>query len=56
MVQARWDPSSCAYLERKRAEGKTPAEARHCLKRHLAKTAYNAMIADARNAQLSVAA
>lgn len=56
MVQARWDPNGRAYLERKKAEGKTPAEARRCLKRHLAKVVYNAMLADARNAQLQAAA
>jgi transposase len=36
MVQARWDPAALAYLERKLAEGKSAAEARRCLKRHLA--------------------
>ena len=56
MVQARWDPNGRAYLERKKAEGKTPAEARRCLKRHLANTVYNAMLADARNAKLRAAA
>jgi transposase len=48
MVQARWNPDARAYLDRKRAEGKSPAEARRCLKRHLAKTVYDAMRADAR--------
>lgn len=48
MVQARWNPDARSYLDRKRAEGKTPAEARRCLKRHLAKVVYTAMVADAR--------
>ncbi len=46
MVQARWDPSARAYLERKLAEGKSAAEARRCLKRHLANVVYRALIAD----------
>jgi transposase len=46
MVQARWDPSARAYLERKTAEGKNSAEARRCLKRHLANVVYRALTAD----------
>lgn len=46
MVQARWDPAARAYLDRKLAEGKSPAEARRCLKRHLANVIYRALIAD----------
>jgi transposase len=46
MVQARWHPDGRAYLARKRAEGKTPAEARRCLKRHLATAVYRAMKRD----------
>lgn len=56
MVQARWNPDARAYLDRKRAEGKSPAEARRCLKRHLAKTVYDAMRADARDARTRAAA
>ena len=44
--QARWHPDARAYLARKRAEGKSPAEARRCLKRHLAAVVYRAMIRD----------
>jgi transposase len=51
MVQARWDPQGSAYIARKRAEGKTPAEARRCLMRHLAAVVYRAMVADARGRQ-----
>jgi hypothetical protein len=47
MVQARWHPDARAYLARKRAEGETGAEARRCLKRHLAATTNRAMIKDA---------
>jgi transposase len=47
MVQARWDRRACEYLARKRAEGKSPAEARRCLKRHLASVVFRAMRADA---------
>src|SRR5205809_305018 len=46
MVQARWDPAARAYLERKLAEGKSAAEARRCLKRHLANVIYRALTAD----------
>ncbi len=56
MVQARWNPDARAYLERKRAEGKSPTEARRCLKRHLAKIVYDAMRADARDARIRAAA
>lgn len=56
MVQARWNPDARAYLDRKRGEGKSPAEARRCLKRHLAKTVYDAMRADAQEGQLWPAA
>lgn len=48
MVQARWDRRACEYLARKRAEGKNPAEARRCLKRHLASVVYRAIREDAR--------
>lgn len=56
MVQGRWNPDARLYLDRKRAEGKSPAEARRCLKRHLAKIVYDAMRADARDARLRAAA
>ncbi len=51
MVQARWDSQGSTYLARKRGEGKTPAEARRCLMRHLAGVVYRAMVADARARQ-----
>jgi len=47
MVQARWNQQGSAYLARKRAEGKSPAEARRCLMRHLAGVVYRAMVLDA---------
>jgi transposase len=37
VTRARIDPDTRAYLERKRAEGKTSSEALRCLKRHLAR-------------------
>jgi transposase len=37
LVRARTDPTTRAYLDRKRAEGKTAREALRCLKRHLAR-------------------
>jgi transposase len=53
MVQARWDPAARTYLERKLAEGKSAAEARRCLKRHLANVVYRALIADAESLALT---
>ena len=37
MVPASWHPPAREFLAKKRAEGKTAAEARRCLKQHLAK-------------------
>jgi transposase len=37
ITRARIDPQTRAYLERKRAEGKSNREALRCLKRHLAR-------------------
>jgi hypothetical protein len=37
ITKARVDPQTRAYVERKRAEGKTRREALRCLKRHLAR-------------------
>jgi len=51
MVQARWDPQGSAYLTRKRAEGKSPPEARRCLMRHLAAVVFRSMVADAAKAR-----
>ena len=51
MVQARWHPPAREYLARKRAEGKTSAEARRCLKRHLANVVYRALVTDLRASQ-----
>lgn len=53
MVQARWDPAARAYLDRKLAEGKSAAEARRCLKRHLANVVYRALTADTEAAALT---
>jgi transposase len=41
ITRARSDPTTRAYLERKRAEGKTQREALRCLKRHLARRVYH---------------
>lgn len=45
IVQARVSPQAQAFLERKRAEGKTPREARRALKRHLANVVYRRLLA-----------
>lgn len=46
MVQARWEPAARVYLEHKIGEGKSAAEARRCLKRHLSNVVYRALLAD----------
>lgn len=45
VVQARVSPEAQAYLERKRAEGKSAREARRALKRHLANVVYRRLLA-----------
>jgi len=47
LTQARRDDRARAFLARKRAEGKTPREARRALKRHLAVAVYRALVLDA---------
>jgi transposase len=41
VIKGRTCPATAAYLARKQAEGKTRREALRCLKRHLARRAYN---------------
>lgn len=53
LTQSRSSPAGRAYLERKRAEGKTWREALRCLKRQLATTVYRALVEDARRAHLT---
>jgi transposase len=43
ITQARYHPPACAYLERKRAEGKSRREAIRCLKRQLARVVFNTL-------------
>ena len=43
ITQSRYLPAARAYLERKRAEGKSRREAIRCLKRLLARTVYNTL-------------
>ncbi len=40
LCRARNDPATCAYIDKKTAEGKTTREARRCLKRHIARRLY----------------
>lgn len=42
LTQRRCDPRARAYIERKRAEGRTTREALRCLKRYIARAIYNA--------------
>jgi transposase len=43
ITQARCYAPACAYLERKRAEGKSRREALRCLTRHLARVVFNTL-------------
>src|SRR5205085_1716772 len=43
ITQARYHPAACAYLERKRAEGKSRREAIRCLKRLLVRVVFNTL-------------
>jgi transposase len=43
ITQARYHPPACAYLERKRAEGKSRREAIRCLKRLLVRVVFNTL-------------
>jgi transposase len=55
-TQAQWDPRAKAYIEKKRAEGKTRAEAQRCLKRRLSDVIYRTMTKDAKLVTPSAAA
>jgi transposase len=46
ITQARYHPRARAYLERKRAEGKSRREAIRCLKRQLARVVFNTLKAE----------
>jgi hypothetical protein len=41
IIRARCHPETNAYLQRKRAEGKTNRETLRCLKRHLARRSWH---------------
>jgi transposase len=45
-TQAAWYPEAKTYMDKKRAEGKTRAEALRCLKRRLSDTVYRTLLAD----------
>src|SRR6516162_5049459 len=58
ITKARIDPETRAYVERKRAEGKTRREALRCLKRHLARKIHRLLAmpaADPDPAQFNIA-
>ena len=46
LTQTRHEPRAIAYLERKRAEGKTRREAMRCLKRRLSDVVYRRLLVD----------
>jgi transposase len=43
ITQARYHPAACAYLERKRGEGKSRRESIRCLKRQLVRVVFNTL-------------
>jgi hypothetical protein len=47
LTQARHDPRARAYLERRRAEGRTRRDALRALKRHLSNVVYQQLRHDA---------
>jgi transposase len=49
LTQARMDPRAHAYIERRRAEGRTRRDAVRALKRHLSDVVYQQLRADARH-------
>jgi transposase len=51
--QAKFDPRARAYLARKRAEGKRSKEAMRCLKRHLVRHVFAALVAGHQEAQIA---
>jgi transposase len=51
LVRYRTDEETKAYIERRRAEGKSYKEAMRCLKRHLSNVVYRQMISDWRAMQ-----
>jgi transposase len=55
LTQARCHPDAAAYLERRRAMGNTPREARRALKRRLSDIVYRALLADAHTTTTRVA-
>ena len=48
LTQISHDSRARAYLERKRAAGKSNTDAMRCLKRHLARVVYKRLVADRR--------
>lgn len=44
ITQARMHPPAIAFMERKKAEGMSPREARRCLKRHIARAVFKTML------------
>lgn len=53
MTQARHHPPARAFMERKRAEGKSYREALRCLKRHLASVIYRRLMDDLESIQMA---
>ncbi len=46
LCRYRTDPRTRAYIERRRAEGKSFKEAMRCLKRHLSNVVYRRLLED----------
>lgn len=54
-TQATWHPDAKAYVQKKRADGKTSKEAIRCLKRRLSDVIYRTMVADLERDESAVA-
>jgi transposase len=54
LTQSRIHPDARAYLERKKAEGKSTPEAFRCLKRHLVRTVWHSLRGPAPDLNLSI--
>ena len=48
ITQARMHPPAIAFMERKQGEGMSSREARRCLKRHIARTVFRALLSGER--------
>ena len=46
LSRMRWDPRTCAYVQRRTEQGLSKKDIMRCLKRHIAREIYRALIDD----------